>query len=205
MAHKPVKSYEEYLKILKNYKDYKKNTYKTMSLQEKIDFFDGIHTNNVPMFDENGNSIWTLWDYNEICKEFIQYPEMFSVTDISKFLDMLDDNCEEPSFMDDTLKVIRSIIRYQGKAGAVFLLNHLFDVPEHGKEYGLFDSLRYLIVDDAAYPYLKEALIEVDSSVQSLVHQIINGKVKGLPCLLKYTEGKELERVQELDRVVSDL
>lgn len=41
--------------------------------------------------------LWTLWNYSEICKEFIQCPEMFSVTDISKFIDMLDDDCYQPS------------------------------------------------------------------------------------------------------------
>ncbi len=204
MAYKPVESHEEYLKILENYKDYKKNTYQTMSLEEKIDFFDGIHTDNVPMFDENGNdTIGTLWDYGEICKEFIQHPEMFALADISKFMEMLDDDCYQPSFMDDTLKVIRSIIRYRGKDGAVFLLTHLPNVPEHGRQYGLCDSLRYLIADDVTFLYLKEAIMLVDSSVQEFVRQIIDGEVAGLPGLLKYAEGTELERIQELKIVIS--
>ena len=129
MAYEPVKSHEEYLKILEKFKDYKKNTYQTMSLEEKIDFFDGIHTDHVPMFDENGNdTLGTLWDYGEISREFIQHPEMFSVSDISKFLEMLDDDCYQPSFMDDTLKVIRSIIRFYGKDGAEYLLTHLSEI-----------------------------------------------------------------------------
>ena len=204
MAYKPVESHEEYLKILEKYKGYKKNTYQSMSLEEKIDFFDGIHTDNVPMFDENGNdTLGTLWDYGEISKEFIQHPERFSLEDISKFIDMLDDNCYQPSFMDDTLKVIRSIIRFQGKDGVIFLLTHLSDVPEQGKEYGLRDSLRYLIVDDVTFSYLKEAITLVDSSVQDFVRQIIDGEVSGLQCLLKYAEGTELERIHELKKIIS--
>lgn len=204
MAYKPVESHEEYLKILEKYKGYKKNTYQSMSLEEKIDFFDGIHTDNVPMFDENGNdTLGTLWDYNEIRQEFIQHPEMFSLTDISKFIEMLDDNCYEPTFMDDTLKVIRSIIRFQGKDGVIFLLTHLSDVPERGKEYGLCDSLRCLIVDDVTFSYLKEAITLVDSSVQEFVRQIIDGEVSGLQCLLKYAKGTELERINELKKIIS--
>ena len=107
MAYKPVKTHEEYLKILEYYKEtkkIKKDTWKSMSLEEKIDFFDGIHTDHVPMFDENGNdTLWTVWNYGEICNEFIQHPEIFSVTDISKFIDMLDDDCYQPSFMDDEI------------------------------------------------------------------------------------------------------
>ncbi|MCM1467321.1 MAG: hypothetical protein NC086_04170, partial [Alistipes sp.] len=181
MAYKPIESHEEYLKILENYKDYKRGSYQSMTLEEKIDFFDGIHTDHVPIFDENGNdTIGTLWDYNEIRKEFIQHPEMFSLEDISKFLEMLNDDCDEPSFMDDTLKVIRSIIRYQGRDGAVFLLNHLSDVPECGREYGLYRSLGYLIVDDTAFPYLKEAVSFVTPSVLEFLLKIINGEIAGV-------------------------
>ncbi len=199
MALKPVESREEYLKILEKFRDYKKGDYKSLSLEEKINFFDGIHTDNVPMFDENGNdTLGTIWDYGELTKEFINHPELFSVQDISKFLEMLNDNCYEPSFMDDTLKVIRSIIRFYGKDGAVYFLTHLSDVPEQGIQYGLSDSLRYLICDDVTFPFLKEALISVDQSVQKLVVQIINGEIYSLPRLSKFVEGKELERIREL-------
>ncbi len=203
MAYKFVESHEEYLVILGKYKNYKKNTYLTMSLEEKIDFFDGIHTNNVPMFDENGNdTLGTLWDYNEICKEFIRKPEMFSVTDISKFLAMLDDNCYEPSFMDDTLKVIRSIIRHYKTDGAVFLLTHLSDVPERGKQYGLCDSLRYLIVNDDTFPFLKAAVTQIDGSARELLREMINGEISGVTRLSEYAQGTELERIRELETLV---
>ena len=84
MAYRPVQSREEYLEILEQYKDYQKGAYRSMSLEEKIDFFDGIHTDHVPGSDENGNDMWTLWDYGELTKDFIQHPEVFSVSDISK-------------------------------------------------------------------------------------------------------------------------
>jgi len=204
MAYRPVESHEEYLKILENYKDYKEGTYRTMSLEEKIDFFDGIHTDHVPMFDEDGNdTIGTLWDYGEIREEFIQHPEMFSLGDISKFLEMLDDDCYQPSFMDDTLKVIRSIIRHQGRDGAIYFLTHLSDVPERGRQYGLCDGLCYLIVDDMAFPYLKEAVVSVDSSVREFVLKIMKGQIAGLPGILKYADGPESERIRELEMIIS--
>lgn len=195
MAYRPVQSHEEYLEILEQYRDYQKGAYRSMSLEEKIDFFDGIHTDHVPGSDENGNDMWTLWDYGELAKDFIQHPEVFSVTDISKFIEMLDDDCYQPSFMDDTLKVIRSIIRYHGKDGAVYLLNHLSDVPQRGKEYGLYDSLQYLIVDDTAYPYLKEAVMAVEPSVQQQVSQSIDQ-------LKTWVDDIGLERIIELKGIV---
>lgn len=77
---------------------------------------------------------------------------------------MLDDDCYQPSFMDDTLKVIRSIVRSYGEDGVIFLLNHLSDIPECGKEYGLCNCLRYLIEDDRVFPCLKKAVTTVDFS-----------------------------------------
>ena len=200
MAYKPIQTREEYLKIVEEYKDYKKDDYQSMSLEEKIDFFDGIHTDHVPMFDEEGNTLWTQWDYGELTKEFIQQPEIFSLTDILKFIEMLDDTCYEPSFMDDTLKVIRSIIRFHGKEGTTFFLNHLSDIPERGKQYGLFLGLRYLIVDDTVFRNLRESIKTVDSSVQTLVLQIINGKVEGVPGLKQHSADEiELKRIKELE------
>lgn len=204
MAYEPVKSHEEYLEILEKFKDYKKNTYQTMSLEEKIDFFDGIHTDHVPMFDEDGDdTLWTLWDYGEICTEFIQHPEMFSVSDISTFLEMLDDECYQPSFMDDTLKVIRSIVRFYGKDGAGYLLAHLTDVPQRGKEYGLCDSLRYLLADDTAFLCLKEAVSLADTRTRELLLQIIRGEIPGLRGLLSCTQDVEREKVCELEKIAA--
>ena len=204
MAYKPIESHEEYLKNLEHYRKIKKNAWQSMTLEEKIDFFDGIHTDNVPMFDENGNdTLWTLWNYGEIYKEFIQHPEMFSVTDISKFIDMLDDDCYQPSFMDDTLKVIRSIIRFHGKDGAIYLLSHLQNVPEQGKEYGLCRSLRYLIVDNITFPYLKEAIALADDSIRNMLSRILHGEISGVTSPLKYAEGVERERICELEVLIS--
>ena len=206
MAYKPVKTHEEYLKILEYYKEtkkIKKDTWKSMSLEEKIDFFDGIHTDHVPMFDENGNdTLWTVWNYGEICNEFIQHPEIFSVTDISKFIDMLDDDCYQPSFMDDVLKVIRSIIRFHGKDGAIYLLSHLSDIPAQGKSYGFCSCLRYLVVDDITFPYLKEALILAADSIRNMISQILHGEISGVTSPLLYAQGVERERFCELEMLI---
>lgn len=204
MAYEPVSSHEEYLKCLEQYRDYQKNTYQSMSLEEQIDFFDGIHTDHVPMFDENGDdTLWTLWDYGAISREFVQHPERFSIQDISKFLEMLDDTCYQPSFMDDTLKVIRAIVRFYGTDGAEYLLTHLCDVPDRGREYGLNDSLRYLIADDVAFPYLKEAAARSAAPVQEFLLRLIRGEVPGVPGLLAYAGGAARERIHALEALLS--
>lgn len=204
MEHQALGSREEYLKNLEHYRALKKDAWQSMSLEEKIDFFDGIHTDRVPMFDENGNdTLWTIWNYGEICNEFIQRPEMFSISDISKFMEMLDDDCYQPSFMDDTLKVIRSIVRFYEKDGAIYFLSHLSDIPEQGKEYGLCDGLWYLIVDDITFSYLKEAIAVVDSSIRNLLFQILHGEISGAS-LWEFAEDIEQERLCELEALLKD-
>ena len=78
----------------------------------------------------------------------------------------------------------------------MYLLNHLSDVPQRGKEYGLYDSLHYLIVDDTAYPYLKEAVMAVEPSVQQQVCQSIDQ-------LKTWVDDIGLERIKELKAVMS--
>ena len=135
---------------------------------------------------------------------------MFSLEDISKFIAMFDDNCFEISQMHDTLDVIFSIVKFQGRDGVVFLLNHLSDVPEQGKEFGLWYGLLDLMRDDVVFSYLKEVITLVDPSVRELVRQIIDGEVPGVEGLLEYFEenkehhkGNDLERIHELREIIS--
>ena len=44
-------------------------TYQSMTLEEKMDFFDGVHTNRVPLFDEDGDDMDTSDDYYAIRDE----------------------------------------------------------------------------------------------------------------------------------------
>ena len=58
-----------------------------MTLKEKMDFLGGVHTNNVPLFDEDGDDMDTFDDYTAIRDEFLNHPEQFSLNNI---LDMID-------------------------------------------------------------------------------------------------------------------
>lgn len=39
------------------HQDYEAGTYQSMTLEGKMDFFDGVHTNHIPLFDEDGNDL----------------------------------------------------------------------------------------------------------------------------------------------------
>lgn len=100
MAYEKIKSHDEYLEVIEQYRDYEAGTYRSMSMEEKMDFFDGVHTNHVPLFDEDGDDMETADDYYAIRDEFLEHPEQFDLKHTSDFLKMLDDDCAQPSFMD---------------------------------------------------------------------------------------------------------
>lgn len=216
MAYKKIESHEEYLKIVEQYKDYKAGTYKSMTLKEKMDFFDGIHTDNVPLWDEDGDDMDTFDDYYLIEDDFLNHPEQFSLDNIVVFLEMLDDSCYQPSFMDTITKIIHNIVHHYQLEGVVFLLSHLHEVPRRGYYFGLFDIVRRLISDDMTYQLMKDAMGLVTSDTVRLVQRILSGK--DMPEILE-TDGKtnkfpifnecgnetELKRKLELENMIAPL
>lgn len=176
MSYQKLKSHDDYLKAVERYEDYEAGTYETMSLKEKMDFLDGVHTDNIPLFDEDGDDMETSDDYYAIRDEFLNHPEQFSLDDISAFLELLDDSCYQPSFMDTVTEIIHNIVRHYEVEGVVYLLSHLHEVPEKGYEFGLFVNICRLIKDDTTYQFMKEALASVPSDTVKLIERILDGR-----------------------------
>lgn len=216
MAYQKIESHDEYLKIVEKYKDYKAGTYKSMTLKEKMEFFDGIHTDNVPLFDEDGNYMDTFDDYYLIEDEFLNHPEQFSLNDSLTFLEMLDDSCYQPSFMATITVIIHNIVRHYQLKGVVFLLSHLHEVPSRGYRLGLFVNIRRLITDDLTYEWMKNAIESVPFDTVKLIHNILNGKdipetlnidgrTSEFPSFDKWGNEIELKRKQELENIILPL
>ena len=187
MAYNKIESHDEYLKAVEQYQDYEAGTYQSMTLEEKMNFFDGIHTNHVPLFDEDGDDMDTADDYYAIRDEFLDHPEQFALDHISEFLKMLDDDCYQPSFMDTIIKIIHNIVCYYQSEGVVYLLSHLHEVPRRGYEYGLFQNVRYLIKNDSVYPLVKEALSQINPNDSEFFLQILEGT--NMPAILGISSG----------------
>lgn len=213
MAYQKIESHDEYLKVVEQYKDYEAGTYQWMSIKEKMDFFDGIHTDNVPLVDGDGDDMETADDYAAICDEFMQHPEMFALADIRLFVEMLDDWCYQPSFMDTILEIIHNIVVFYGLNGVIFLLTHFKDVPERARQYGLIGSLRRLMNDEVTYPLLKKALKQIDPSARELVQLILKGEdapktperegeIRHLYKLDECGSEKVLKKKEELERIL---
>lgn len=195
MAYQPLESHDEYLKMVEQYEDYEAGTYQSMTLKEKMDFLDGIHTNHIPLFDEDGDDMDTADDYYAIRDEFLEHPEQFAVNHILDFMEMLDDNCYQPSFMETVVTLILNIVRFYQLEGVVYLLSHLHEVPSRGHKYGLHGSVCCLVKDDTLYPLVKEALARIRPEDRGFVLQVLS------EC------GDELERNRraELEDIMSRL
>ena len=85
MVYQKINSHDEYLKMVEKYSDYEAGTYQYMTLREKMNFLDGVHTDNIPLFDEDGDDMDTSDDYYAIRDEFLNHPEQFSLNDILVF------------------------------------------------------------------------------------------------------------------------
>ncbi len=214
MAYEKIESHDEYLKVVEQYQDYEAGTYQSMTLEEKMDFFDGVHTDHVPLFDEDGDDMDTFDDYYAIKDEFLKHPEQFKLDHILDFMKMLDDDCYQPSFMDTILKIIHNIVCYYQLEGVTYLLSHLHEVPSRGYEYGLFWSVRYLMKDDSVYPLVKEALAQLSPNDSEFVLQIlegtnmpailgINSEIRKFPLLSEYGDEIEMKRKAELEDIIS--
>ncbi len=141
---------------------------------EKIESHDE-YLKVVEQYDEDGDDLDTSDDYEVIRDEFLGHPEQFALNNILDFMEMLDDGCHQPSYMDVILKIIHNIVRFYQREGATYLLSHLREVPGRGYVYGLFWNIRYLIKDDSVYPFIKEALGQISPDDREFVLQILKG------------------------------
>lgn len=214
MAYQKIESHDEYLEIVEKYSDYEAGTYESMTLNERIAFLDGIHTNNIPLFDEDGDDMETADDYYSIRDDFLNHPEQFSLNDIPAFLEMLDDSCYQPSFMETVTTIIHNIARHYQSDGVVFLLSHLQEVPRRGYGCGLFGIVYRLIKDDATYPFMKTAIGLVSSDTLNLLHRIFagtdmpevleqDGKTSKFPVFDECGDETVLKRKQELEKMMT--
>ena len=152
-------------------------------------------------------------DYYAIEDDFLNYPEQFTLNNILDFMEMLDDDCYQPSFMDTIIKIIHNIVRFYQLEGVTYLLSHLHEVPSRGYVYGLFWSVRYLIKDDSVYPFVKEALMQINPNDSKFVLQIlegtdmpeifgINSETSEFPLLSEWGDEIELNRKAELEDII---
>lgn len=183
----------DYEELIEKFSDYKAGTYKTMSLKEKMDFLNGVHTEKVAIFDEEGDDMDTLQDFWDIEDDFLNKPQLFSLNDILSFINMLDDWCFELSWMEHVVDIIVNIACFYKINGIVFLLSNLKNVPEKGRLFGQFRVMQRLLAENI-YPIVKEAVKQINPSDRMLLLHILEGE-PAPPTPTKKGERKHLPKV----------
>lgn len=145
--------------MMEKYKDYRRGTYKSMSLQEKMDFLDGVQKEFIPIYDDDGMDMDTLVDFWDIQKEFTETPQMFEMENMVTLLHMFDDECFEITMMHELARIICCIAVHYGKEGICFLLEHLAEVPKEGMWHGHVRVMQFLMAGED-YFLLKEAVTQ---------------------------------------------
>lgn len=143
--------------IMEKYKDYRRGTYQSMSLQEKMEFLEGVQQEFIPIFDEDGCDMDTWMDFHSIQQEFKENFQMFTLDNMVTLMHMLDDECFELDMMHQLVIIIRRIAVHNGTEGIVFLLEHFNEVPKKGLWHGQYRLMQWLMVEEY-FPLLKEAV-----------------------------------------------
>lgn len=159
--------------MMEKYKDYRRGTYKSMSLQEKMDFLDGVQKEFIPIFDDDGMDMDTLVDFWDIQKEFAETPQMFATEDMVTLLHMFDDECFEITMMHELARIICRIAVHYGKEGICFLLEHLDEVPKEGRWHGYVRVTQFLMAGED-YFLLKEAVTQCTQPGRELLLAILS-------------------------------
>lgn len=155
---------------------YQPGDYQTMTLSEKIDFLHRVHTEEVSLWDEDGNDN-ELWnDYHTIQEELLDHPEIFDFEDILHIMKNFDDGCFELSWQLNLARMLFRSISHKGKSGIAFYIRHLQAVPENGRFHGWHIPFQWLM-EEETFPDLKKVLQEQnpkDTEIKKMVLQILD-------------------------------
>lgn len=154
--------------------NYQPGDYKAIALSEKIDFLHRVHTEEVSLWDEDGNDndIWK--DYHIVQDELLNHPEVFGFEDILHIMKIFDDDCFELSWQLNLARMVSCSISYKGKSGIDFYLRNLQAVPANGRFHGWHFPVQWLIAEET-FSDLKEALQEQTPEIKKIILQILDG------------------------------
>lgn len=167
-------NFEEWIE---DWKRYPALAYKTMSMDEKIDFMYGVQKEFIATFDENGNDTMnTLRDMRNIQAELCEHPEWFEMKDLKRILEIVDDDCFELVWQQFLTKIIYNVILYNGEKGMKYYFENLHVISEHGYLHGCRFVIRGLLEDEQGRLLLKKVFPEQGKEIQEEVLQIMNDK-----------------------------
>ncbi|MCI8565068.1 MAG: hypothetical protein HFI39_01915 [Lachnospiraceae bacterium] len=154
--------------------NYKVGDCKKMCVSEKIDFLHKVHTEEISLWDDDGNDneIWN--DYHMVQDEFLQHAELLHCEDVLHIMKIFDDDCFEISWQFHlAVMLYRNCVHY-GTNRIAFYLQHLQEIPSNGRFHGWHFPIQWLM-DEKSFLLLKEAVQEQTAETKKLVSQILDG------------------------------
>lgn len=153
--------------------NYGAGDYRTMCVSEKIDFLHKVHTEEISLWDDDGNDneIWD--DYHVVQEELMLHSEILTCEDLLHIMRIFDDDCFELSWQGNLIRILYRNCAYYGKDRLAFYLQHLEEVPLNGRFHGWRIALRWFM-NEKDFPILQEAIQEQTIENKKLVLQILD-------------------------------
>lgn len=154
--------------------NYNVGDYQSMCVSEKINFLYRVHTEEISLWDDDGNDneIWD--DYHAVQNELLQHPEMLNCEDLLHIMRIFDDDCFEITWQFHLAQILYRNCLHYGKSRISFYLQHLQEVPLNGRFHGWHFPIQWLM-DEKSFLLLKETVQEQTIETKKLVLQILDG------------------------------
>lgn len=143
-----------------------------MSVSEKIEFLHLVHTEEISLWDDDGNENEIWKDYDAVQDELLARPEVLDCGDILHVMRIFDDGCFELSWQLNLAKILTRSCLYHGKERIALYLRHLEEVPSGGRFHGWHIPMGWLAGDENL-PVFKAALEEQSPETKETILTIL--------------------------------
>lgn len=147
--------------------------YQTMCTSEKIEFLHKVHTEEISLWDDDGNDneIWN--DYHALQEELLNQPEILNCEELLHLMKIFNDDCFELSWQLNLSKILCRNCLYYGKERIAFYLQHLEEVPSNGRLHGWHFPIQWLL-NEKSFALLKEAVQAQTTEIKETISNILN-------------------------------
>ena len=164
---------ENFDEWIADWKFYEKGSCYAMSVEDKLDFIEGIQKEFIPIFDEDGNVMHTNWDHFEILNQLRDNPKLLSVEHIERLMLIMDDDCFELSWQKILAQILYGLILTYNDEGIECYLQNLPKLPSNAHWWGCSMLIYWIIEDEKGYGLLSKSLPKQTPVIQNQILSIL--------------------------------
>lgn len=126
---------------IEDWKKYPKEGYKEFSVDDKLDFHNGVQSGFIPTVIEHGKDhhyvfFHTDKDHFDMLLELRNHPQQFELEHIPKIIGMIDDDCYELSWQKMLAEMVYGIILHYREKGLSCYLRYLPEISRNSYFHG---------------------------------------------------------------------